>query len=128
MMTATPSFFVLYKPYMPIIFNWNHFFQIFTFEKNLNFCEKFPTEGLELLILLHTQHWALSHHKLMINEDSHPNFFLAYINNICPSIFIKTIFQNFHFWKKSKLFWKKALWRPRTGDITTHTVLSFEAS
>jgi len=45
----------------------------------------------------------LRHHKLIINDDSHPNFFLSYINPICPSFFIKSIFLNFHFWKKSQL-------------------------
>ena len=58
-----------------------------------------------------------------------PTFFwLTYLNPICPSIFIKTIFLNFHLWKKILTFLKKALWRPRTGDFTTYTVLSFEAS
>ena len=66
--------------------------------------------------------------ELIINDDSHPKFFLSYINPICASFFIKTIFKNFHFWKKSWFFWKIALWRPRTGDFTTYTVLSFEAS
>ena len=40
-------------------------------------------------------------YKLKINDDSHLNFFLSYINPICPSFFIKNIFLNFHFWKKS---------------------------
>ena len=116
-------------------------------EWKLNF--QVPAEGLELLILLHTQYWALRHHKLIINDDSHPQFFLSYINPICPSFFIKSflkiftfeknlnfsekmpteglellillhtqywalrhlkIFKDFHFWKKSQLFWKNAHW------------------
>ena len=34
-----------------------------------------PAEGLELVILLHTQYLGLRHHKLMINDDSHPKTF-----------------------------------------------------
>ena len=41
----------------------------------------------------------MRHHKLIINDDSHLNFFLSYVNPICPSFFIKSIFLNFHFWK-----------------------------
>ena len=37
--------------------------------------------------------------KIIINDDSHPKFILSYINPICPSFFIKSIFLNFHFWK-----------------------------
>ena len=54
MMTATPTFF-LYKPYIPIIFYYKHFFNYSVLKKNLNFFEKMPSEGLELVILLHTQ-------------------------------------------------------------------------
>ena len=35
----------------------------------------------------------------MINDDSHPNFFLSYINSICPSFFIKSTFSIFTFEK-----------------------------
>ena len=42
-------------------------------EEKLNF--QVPAEGLELVILLHTQYQALRHHKLKINDDSHLNFF-----------------------------------------------------
>ena len=59
-------------------------------EEKLNF--QVPAEGLELVILLHTQYEALRHHKLKMNDDSILNFFLSYINPICPSFFIKTIF------------------------------------
>ena len=55
MMTATSTFFVLHKPYMRIIFLLKQFFKIFTSEKNLDFSGKLPSEGLELVILLHTQ-------------------------------------------------------------------------
>ena len=37
MMTATPIFFVLYKPYMPIIFYKKHFFRFLLLNKNLTF-------------------------------------------------------------------------------------------
>ena len=39
-------------------------------EEKLNF--QVPAEGLELVILLHTQYQALRHHKLTMNDDSHP--------------------------------------------------------
>ena len=39
----------------------------------LNF--QMPAEGLELVILLHTQYSALRQHQLKINDDSHLNFF-----------------------------------------------------
>ena len=41
-----PKTFGLNKPYMPIFFLLKAFLKIFTFEKNLNFSEKMPSEGL----------------------------------------------------------------------------------
>ena len=63
----------------------------------------------------------MRHHKLIINDDSHPNFFLSYINPICPSFFIKIIFLNFHFWKKLNFCFENLphLFRPLWIDITT---------
>ena len=64
-------------------------------EQILNF--QVPAEGLEMVILLRTQYvLSFEHHKLTINDDSHP-IFLSYINPICPLFPIKSIFLNFHF-------------------------------
>ena len=49
-------------------------------EEKLNF--QVPTEGLELVILLHTQH-----HKLEINDDSQLNFFFVLYKPYVPTIF-----------------------------------------
>ena len=46
-------------------------------EPILNF--QVPVEGLELVILLHTQYFALRHYKSKMNYVSHPKFFLAII-------------------------------------------------
>ena len=77
MKTANPTFFWLIQTLYAHQFLLKQFFKIFTFEKNPNFSEKKPSEGLELVILLHTQYYALTlrHHKLIINDDSHPNYF-----------------------------------------------------
>ena len=48
MMTANPTFFLLIKTLYAHQFLLKQFFEIFTFEKNLNFSEKKPSEGLEL--------------------------------------------------------------------------------
>jgi hypothetical protein len=56
MMTATPTFFWLIQTLYGHQFLLKPFFKIFTFEKNPNFSEKKPSEGLELVILLHTQY------------------------------------------------------------------------
>ena len=42
----------------------------------------------------------MRHHKIKINDDSHLNFFLSYINPICPSFFMKSIFFKFSLLKK----------------------------
>ena len=49
-------------------------------EEKLNF--QVPTEGLELVILLHTQHY-----KLEINDDSRLNFFFVLYKPYVPTIF-----------------------------------------
>ena len=46
----------------------------------------------------------MRHHKLKINDDSNPNFFLTYINPISPSFFIKSIFFKFSLLKKILTF------------------------
>ena len=61
---------VLYKLYMPIIFYSKAFFQIFTFEKNLNLCSEC------LLHLFRTRCLTLS---LVIPETLPPTFFFAFI-------------------------------------------------
>ena len=67
-------------------------------ESILNF--QVPAEGLEMVILLHAQYKALRHHKLIINDDSQPNFFLYHFGNYFQFFFTKRIFKSFHFWKK----------------------------
>ena len=42
-------------------------------EPTLNF--QVPAEGLQQVILLHTQYLALRHRKLIINDDSHLKLF-----------------------------------------------------
>ena len=53
MMTATPNFLYHIINYFQF-FLQTLFFKFFTFEKKLNFSEKMPSEGLKLVILLHT--------------------------------------------------------------------------
>ena len=54
-------------------------------EEKLNF--QVPAEGLELVILLHTQYEALRHHKLTMNDDSQPKFFFGLYKPHMPIIF-----------------------------------------
>ena len=55
MIKANQNFFVLFYLLFPI-FLQKEFLKNFTFEKIPNFSEKLPSEGLELVILLHTQY------------------------------------------------------------------------
>ena len=67
-------------------------------EEKLNF--QVPAEGLELVILLHTQYQALRHHKLKINDDRHFNVFFVLYKPYMPIIFYQKHFSRFSLSKK----------------------------
>jgi hypothetical protein len=73
-------------------------------EPRLNF--QVPYEDIELLILLHTQNKALRHHKPIINDDSHPNFFLHHFINYFR-FFYKKDFEKFLVLQKNHNFSEK---------------------
>ena len=74
MMTATPIFFVLYKPYMPIISYQKLFLKFSLLKKNLTFCS---VNWLHLFS-------SLWHSVLFAYINVHPNVML--LANICNGI------------------------------------------